>query len=279
LLSPLGFIISLLVLYIGLKDVRHLEAISRRLLILTGTIFVTFIAVFVSYIMGAEFDLEQVGIMVSVIIPAFFVFAFGKPLSANLRSELSLSLGVFLVLFGVFLSIFYDLFQWSVWYSPFWVIAGSVLIFISYEVHRLDILLMVRSLCVGAGAFIGIFCLVVLGSRFSDFSIFKIVGTLLWLFFSLLLVSLRFISFSKFEEILSALRTSLISGLGLLFALIGVILGINGRFMEAGVEFFIGIPIMWYGLLDVRKFANSKILLILYVLVSEVFSVLAFVLT
>ena len=103
----MGFILSLVVLYIGLKDVRHLEAISRRLLIITGTIFVTFIAVFVSYIMGAEFDLEQVGIMVSVILPAFFVFAFGKPLSANLRSELSLSLGTFLVLFGVFLSIFY----------------------------------------------------------------------------------------------------------------------------------------------------------------------------
>ena len=119
----------------------------------------------------------------------------------------------------------------------------------------------------------------VLGSGYSDFGIFKIASTLLWLVFSILLVSLRFISFSKFEEILSALRTSLISGLGLLFALIGIILGLNGRFMEAGVEFFIAIPIMWYGLLDVRKFANSKILLIIYVLASEVFSVLSYVLT
>jgi DNA-directed RNA polymerase subunit M/transcription elongation factor TFIIS len=279
LLSPLGFILSLILLYMGLKDVRHLEAISRRILIITGSIFVVFIAIFVSLVSGAEFELEQVGIMLSVILPAFGLFVFGKPLSENLRSELSLSLGVFLVLFGVFLSTFSDLFNWSMWYSPFWVIAGVVLIFVSYEIHRLDSLLVIRSVCVGAGAFSGIFCLVILSSWYSDLGIFKIISLLLWLVFSIILIAIRFLAFSTFEEFLAALKTSFITGLGLLFALIGIILALNGRLMEAGIEFFIGIPIMWYGLLDIRSLANSKIGIMLYVLAAEVFSVISFVFT
>jgi DNA-binding transcriptional regulator GbsR (MarR family) len=59
LLAPLGFIISLIIIYIGLKDVKHLEAMSRRLLVLTGTVFATFVALFVALTMGAEFDLER----------------------------------------------------------------------------------------------------------------------------------------------------------------------------------------------------------------------------
>lgn len=279
LLSPLGFILSLIFLYMGVKNVRHLEAISRRILLITGTIFVVFIAIFVSLVSGAEFELEQVGIMLSVILPAFGLFVFGKPLSENLRSELSLSLGVFLVLFGIFLSAFSDLSNWSLWYSPFWVIAGAILIFVSYEIHRLDSIMIIRSICVGAGAFFGIFCLVILSAWYQNLGIFKIISILLWLVFSIILVAIRFVSFSTFEEILSAMKTSLITGLGLLFALIGVILTINDRFMEAGVEFFIGIPIMWYGLLDVRDFANTKIMIMVYILGAEVFSVISFFLT
>jgi DNA-directed RNA polymerase subunit M/transcription elongation factor TFIIS len=279
LLAPLGFILSLIVLYIGLKDVRHLEAISRRLLIITGTIFVTFVATFVALILGAEFELEQAGTMAIVIFPAFGLFAFGKPLSSNLRSELSLSLGVFLVLFGVFLSVLSDIFQWSMWYSPFWVIAGAVMVFASYEIHRLDLLLMIRAVCVGGGAFSAIFCIVILNSWYSDFGIFKIVSILLWLLYSILLVALRFVSVSTFKEILSALKTSLLTGLGLLFILVGIFLVLNSRFMEAGVELFIGVPIMWYGLSDARRLAYPKLGIIVYVLAAEVFSVLSFILT
>jgi hypothetical protein len=61
--------------------------------------------------------------------------------------------------------------------------------------------------------------------------------------------------------------------------LIAIILGLRGRLMEAGVEFFIGIPIIWYGLQDSRHFGYSKLGLILYVMVSEIIAVLAFLLT
>lgn len=279
LLAPGGFIISLILLYSGLANVKHLEALSRRILFVIGTIFIIFIAIFVSLILGAEFELQDVGIIASVVLPAFFVFAFGKPISSKIRSELSLSLGVFLVLFGVFLAAFYELFSYSVWYSPFWVIAGSILLFTSYEVHKLSRILVIRSACTGAGAFAAIFCLVALNSWYSDLVIFKIISILLWFVFALFLVALRFVSITRFEHILTALRASLFSGIGLLFALVGIILALNERLMEAGVEFFLGIPIIWYGLMDCKKLTPLQLVLIIYILVIEVFSVLSFVLT
>jgi hypothetical protein len=279
LIAPVGFIASLVVLYIGLKDVKHLEFMSRRLLFVMSTVFMSFIVLFISLSLGAEYDYEEVAIMATVVLPAFFVLAFAKPLSPNLRSELSLSLGVFFVQFGVFISVYYELFSQSVWYSPFWVIAGSVLLFTSYEVHRLDRILVIRSVCVGIGSFMAIFCLVVLGSWYSELGFFKIVSIVLWLIFTLFLISLRFVSISVFERALSALRTSLFAGLGLLFVLVGVILALKGRLMQSGVEFFIGLPIMWYGLNNVKTMAFSQIGLIIYVLVAEVILVLSFVLT
>jgi DNA-binding MarR family transcriptional regulator len=279
LMAPLGFILSLIVIYVGLKDVKHLEAMTRRVLILTGTIFVSFVALFVALILGAEFDLERAGTLALVVFPAFGVFAFGKPLSSNLRSELSLSLGVFLALFGVFLSGFSDLLQWSIWYSPFWVIAGSTLIFVSYEVHKLDNLLITRSICVGAGAFCAIFCMVLLNTWRADLGTYRVIGILLWFIFCVFLILLRFVPLDVFKEMLYALKTSLLAGIGLLFMLVAVVLGIKGRLMEAGVEFFLGIPIIWYGFQDSRRFGYAKIGLILYVMASEIIAVLAFILT
>jgi DNA-binding PadR family transcriptional regulator len=279
LIAPLGFIISLGVLYVGLKDVKHLDFISRRLLFVLGTFFMTFIAVFVCLSLGAQYDLEEVGIMATVVLPAFFVLAFAKPLSPKMRSEISLSLGVFLLLLGVVISVYYELFSQSVWYSPYWVIAGSVLLFTSYEVHRLDRILVIRSGCVGVGSFMAIFCLVVLNAWYSELGIFKVAGIILWLVFMLFLIYLRFVGISTFETILTALKTSLLAGVGLLFVLVGIILGINGRLMQAGVEFFIGVPIMWYGLNNVRDLAFSQIAIILYVLAAEITLVLSLVLT
>jgi DNA-directed RNA polymerase subunit M/transcription elongation factor TFIIS len=279
LMAPAGFIISLVVLYVGLANVRHLEAVSRRILFVIGVIFIIFISIFVSLILGAEFELQDVGIIATVVLPAFFVFAFGKPISSKIRSELSLSLGVFFVLFGIFLSVFSDLFSYSFWYSPFWVIAGSILLFTSYEVHKLSRILVIRSVCLGVGAFAAIFCLVGLNSWYSDLGLYKIVSILLWFVFSLFLVALRFVSITSFEHTLTALRASLFSGIGLLFALVGIILALNERFMEAGVEFFLGIPIIWYGLLDGRNLTPLQLAVIIYILAIEVFSVLSFVLT
>jgi hypothetical protein len=273
LLAPGGFIVSLILLYLGLAKVKHLEALSRRILFVIGTVFIIFIAIFVSLTLGAEFELQDVGIIASVVLPAFL------PISSKIRSELALSLGVFLVLFGVFLSVFYDLFSYSFWYSPFWVIAGSILLFTSYEVHKLSKILVIRSVCVGGGAFLAIFCLVALSSWYSDLNIFKILSMLLWFAFSIFLVAIRFVSITSFESILTALRASLFSGIGILFGLVGIILGMNGRYMEAGVEFFLGLPIIYYGFYDCKKLSPLQLIVIIYILVIEVFSVLSFVLT
>jgi hypothetical protein len=120
---------------------------------------------------------------------------------------------------------------------------------------------------------------VILNAWRADLGTFRIMGILLWFIFCAFLVLLRFLPLDVFREMLYALKTSLLAGVGLLFMLVAIILGIRGRLMEAGVEFFLGIPIIWYGFQDSRRFGYAKIGLILYVMVSEVIAVLAFLLT
>lgn len=276
---PVGFIMSLVLLYIGLKDVRHLDAITRRILIVTGAIFASFIALFVGLMLDAEYDAEQAWIMASVVLPAFGVFIFGKPLAKSLRSELSLSLGVFLVIFGLFTIAFYDLFSWSAWFSPFWVIAGSIMVFTSYEIERLDKTFIVRAGCVGVGAFVAVFCLVILSSEYSTLGILKVISAVLWLLFGIFLVFMRFMRQESCEKSLKAMKSALLSGIGVLFVLVGILLALNGRYMECAVEFFIGVPLVCYGLANVREYAPSQIGMITFTIFSEVFTVFSFVLS
>lgn len=278
IIAPLGFIISLSVLYVGLKEVKHLDAITRRILVITGAFFVAFIALFLGLRLEAEYDPEQAWIMASVVLPAFGVLIFGKPLAKTLRSELSLSLGVFLVLFGVFSTIFHDLFSWSAWFSPFWVIAGAVMVFTSYEIERLDNILILRAICVGVGAFIAIFCAALIISDHYDLGPWKVSSLFLWFLLGVFLVLFRFLEKESYKKWFQVLRSTLLSGIGVLFILVGILLALYGRYMECGVEFFIGIPILWYGLVDVKEFESLQIGLIAFVIFSEIFSVFSFVL-
>lgn len=279
ILVLVGFILSLSLLYIGLMNVKHLDAITRRILIVVGAVFVSFIALFLGLMMGAEYHSEQAWLMASVVLPAFGVFVFGKPLAKTLRSELSLALGVFLILFGVFSIAFYELFSSSYWYSPFWVIAGALMVFTSYEIERLDKTFILRAACVGTGAFVAIFCFVVLISQYVTLGLLKSIGTFLWLVLGVYLVTLRFVSRQSCDRSLYAMKISLMVGIGVLFSLVGILLALNGRYMESAVEFFIGIPIIWYGISNAREFGASQTVLIAFVVFSEVFSILSFTLT
>jgi len=275
----LGFILSLSLLYIGLMNVKHLDAITRRILIVVSAVFVGFIVLFLGLMMEAEYNAEQAWLMASVVLPAFGVFVFGKPLAKTLRSELSLSLGVFLILFGVFSIAFYELFSSSSWYSPFWVIAGALMVFTSYEIEKLDKTFILRATCVGTGAFIAIFCFIVLISQYVSFGLLKSISAFLWLILGVDLVTLRFVSKQSCDRSLSAMKIALMIGIGVLFSLVGILLGLNGRYMESAVEFFIGIPIVWYGISNAKEFEASQIAFISFVIFSEVFSVLSFTLT
>jgi DNA-binding PadR family transcriptional regulator len=277
-LVPIGFVISLALLYIGLMEVKHLDAITRRILIVTGAIFVGFIALFVGVMLDAEYEAEEAWIMASVVLPAFGVFIFGKPLARSLRSELSLSLGVFLVLFGVFTIIFFEFFSWSAWYSPFWVIAGSMMMFTSYEIERLDRTFILRAVAVGVGAFVAIFCAVIIISEYSALGPWKVLSAFLWFLFGVFLVLFRFLEQESYEKSFQAMRSTLLSGLGVLFVLVGILLAMNGRYIECGVEFFIGIPIIWYGLVNVREYEPLQVGLISFVIFSEIFTVFSLVL-
>jgi DNA-directed RNA polymerase subunit M/transcription elongation factor TFIIS len=279
LLAPIGIIISLVLLYAGLKDVRHLNAMSRRVLFITGTIFVSFVALFSALILGASFESQEIGVMAMVIVPAFGFLILGRPISSDMRSELALSLGVFLVMFGLILFILSNLFPWPQSYSPFWIIAGAAFLFTSYEIHRLNRTLILRGISVGGGAFFALLCLAILNNWYSDLGPLKIISIILWLLVALFLVVMRFIKISSFERMFALFYMCLISGIGLLFALTGILFALSERFMEAGVEFFIGVPIMWYGLLDFRELSRLQLLGLVFVLATEAFSVFSFILT
>ncbi len=87
----------------------------------------------------------------------------------------------------------------------------------------------------------------------------------------------RFLEKDSYEKWFQVLRSTLLSGIGVLFILVGILLALNGRYMEFGVEFFIGVPILWYGLMDVKEYESLQIGLIAFVIFSEIVSVLSFV--
>jgi hypothetical protein len=63
-----------------------------------------------------------------------------------------------------------------------------------------------------------------------------------------------------------------------LFVLAGVVLALNDKLMVSVVEFFIGLPIIWYGLQDVREFSKFELGVVLFILFSEVVAALSFIL-
>jgi DNA-binding PadR family transcriptional regulator len=275
---PFGILISLVMLYEGLRNVRQLNEMTRRMLIVTGAVFAAFIAFIAGAIMGADYNGEEVGTMALVVFPAFAVFIFGKPLARDLRSELSLSLGVFLILFGSFLTAFYELFSWSAATSPFWVIVGAVMIYTSYEIEKLERTYLIRALCAGTGAFCAVFCAVILVAGYDSLGTFRIVGISLWLLVGILLVYTRFMDKERAESVFFAVKNALIAGLGVLFVLAGVVLALNDKLMVSVVEFFIGLPIIWYGLQDAREFSKFELGVVLFILFSEVVAALSFIL-
>ncbi|UCF08172.1 MAG: hypothetical protein JSW28_00320 [Thermoplasmata archaeon] len=277
-LMPFGLLISLVLLYQGLRNVTLLSEIARRIVIITGAAFAGFIALIFGLVFGADYDAEQAVTMALVVFPAFAVFIFAKPLSRDLRSELSLSLGIFLILFGAFLTAFHELLSWSAVFSPFWVIAGAVMIFTSYEIEKLERVYIIRGLCAGSGAFAAVFCALVLASGFDSLGLFKILGISLWLCVGILLVYTRFMEEGTCEDVFDALKSAFIAGLGTLFALAGVVLAVNGRLMVSVVEFFIGLPIIWYGLGNAKDYSSMQLAIIAFVLVSEVAAALSFIL-
>jgi hypothetical protein len=276
-LIPLGLLLSFLFLYIGLKDVKHLDAITRRIVIVTGAIFIAFVAFFLGLVADAKYDSEQAWIMASVVFPAFGVLIFGKPLAANIRSELSLSLGIFLVLFGIFTIAFHDMFSWQSSFSPFWVISGSVMIITSYEIEKLKRIFIYRGICVGVGAFMAIFSFIILISDYSSLGLLKITSVALWLIFGLFLVFMRFFSEDFFDNTLKSLNSALLFGLGTLFILIGILLAMNGRYMECGVELFIGAPIIWLGFSKIKKFEPLQVGIIIFIIALEIFTMFSLI--
>jgi hypothetical protein len=273
-----GFAISLSLLFLAFYDVKHLETMARRILILAGTLFLCFMAVFLGVLTDATYDSQQTLIMASVLLPAFGVFIFATPLSSELRSELSLSLGVFLVLFGIFLMIFTDLFSWSFSYSPFWVIAGAAMIMMSNEIAKLGKFYLLRALCMGTGSFMVAFCLIVIAD-YQTLGMLKTASVVLWIIIGAFLIIMRFQSEESGEKVLLALKGSLLMGLGILFVLVGVLLALNDRMMESVVEMFIGVPIAGLGAAEAQKFTRPQIAVVALIIVTEVLTVFSFAFT
>ena len=131
-------------------------------------------------------------------------------------------------------------------------------------------------MCAGVGAFIFVFCIIILVSQADELPLLKVVSVILGLFWGLLLLYVRAAGEESSKRMITTLKSSLVLGMGLLFILIGILLAINDKFMEGAVEFFIGIPIVWLGLSDARESEITHIGIMIFILVSEVIIVLSF---
>jgi hypothetical protein len=236
---------------------------------------VSFLTLFLGIMLDLEYDLEQVGVMAFVVLTAFGVFLSPKPLSKSHRSELSFSLGVFLVLFGIFSLAFHEMFSSQSSLSPFWAIAGAAMMLTSYEIERLDKIYIWRALCVGAGAFVAVFSAMILALGHSDLGLLKMLSAVLWLLLGLLLVSIGFMKERKSEKVFAALKSASFTSIGVVLAIVGVLLAVNGRFMECAVEFFISLPIIGYGLAGARKYEGFQLGIIAFIIASVVLSLLS----
>jgi DNA-binding MarR family transcriptional regulator len=272
----LGYLISIALLFIPLQNVKRLGGSTRRLLILTGIFFMCSVALFLGIMRDYEYELDQVSVMLAVLIPAFLILILKKPMSNQIRSEIALSLGFFLTLYGISSFLLPDLLSSSVSQSPFWVIAGAAMIMTSTEIKKLAQTQSLRAMCAGVGAFIFVFCILILVSQIDELPLIKVLSVILGLFWGLLLLYVRATSEESSDRMIYALKSSLIMGLGLLFILIGILLAINDKIMEGAVEFFIGIPVVWLGLSDARESEISHIGIMIFILVSEVIIVLSF---
>jgi hypothetical protein len=272
----LGYLISIALLFIPMQNVKRLGGSTRRLLILTGIFFMCSVALFLGIMRDYEYDQNQVSVMLAVLIPAFLILILAKPMSKQMRSEIALSLGCFLSLYGITSFLLPNLLSSSISQSPFWVIAGAAMIITSTEIKKLAQIQFLRAMCAGVGAFIFVFCIIILISKADELHIMHVVGVILGLFWGLLLLYVRAASEESGNSMIAALKSSLVLGLGLLFILIGVLLAINDKFMEGAVEFFIGLPIIWLGLSDARESEISHIGIMIFILVSEAIIVLSF---
>jgi DNA-binding MarR family transcriptional regulator len=272
----LGYLISIALLFIPLQNVKRLGGSTRRLLILTGIFFMCSVALFLGIMRDYEYDQNQVSVMLAVLIPAFLILIIAKPMSKQIRSEIALSLGCFLSLYGVSSFLLPDLLSSSVSQSPFWVIAGAAMIMTSTEIKKLTKIHFYRSLCAGVGAFIFVFCIIILVFQLDELPLMKVVSVILGLFWGILLLYVRAAGEESSKRMITTLKSSLVLGMGLLFILIGIFLAINDKFMEGAVEFFIGIPIVWLGLSDARENEISYISIMIFILVSEIIIVLSF---
>jgi DNA-binding MarR family transcriptional regulator len=274
-LAGVGLAVSLILLSLGIMNVRHLNAITRRVLIITSTIFVGFLTLFLGVMLDLEYELEQAGVMAFVVLPAFGVFIFGKPLAKSLRSELSYSLGIFLVLFGIFSMAFYEMFSSHASMSPFWVIAGAAMVLTSYEIERLDRIYIWRAICVGTGAFMAMFCVMIIVSGYSSLGMLKMISAALWLLLGFFLITMRFMRKRTSEKAFTAVKNALFMAVGVIFVLIGVLLALNDRYMECAVELFIGLPIIGYSLTMAKEYEGPQLGIIAFIIASVVLTLLS----
>ena len=247
LLSPLGFIFGLIFLFLGLREIVLLEKKVRTAALLTGSVLA--IAVVSFFLMIFDLiEISSIKDMVLIIAPVFAVLIFGKPIPKNVRSEISIILGIFLILFGISTSMFSSIFNWSRAYSPYWVIFGSISIIVSFEMERLEISKLKKSICASFGIFIILFSANILATSISNIDVLHFICVIVWLSFGSLLISTRFVNNSLAVQIMDTLRSSILFGIGLLFLLFAVVLLIRGKYAECVIEFLIGLPVAKYGL-------------------------------
>ena len=250
------------------------EVNDFRSLIL-GILFCYFFVFIFEKATGMRNDMESVYSFLIIIFPIYAIILSKKFLNLKIRTQISLTLGAFFILFGIFIPLPNKIFNWYDIYSAYWLIFGISLILIPHGFIQIDDLDNKRFISIGIFIFIAIF----LGSIIINENLDNVekISVFSWIFFFIILILLFL--FKPNESHILFMNFQYLS-IGTLFIFISVFLFSKEKYMESILEILIGLLMMGYSVKNLEM--KNKLLLIyksiviIFIIILEITTCLIF---
>lgn len=197
-------------------------------------------------------DLDSVFTFLLIVCPIYLLIIFGKIISKEIRAKISITFGTFFILFSIFIALPYKSFNWNLIYSPYYLIFGISLIIIGFEIKKFEEILIWSFGSIGIFIFIVLLCTAIILNK--ELKITEKFFTYIWLIFSSIISIFWLLKPKKMFKLFKNVPTFLI---GSFFILIGFFLIKNEKYIESLIEFFIGLPIIYYTLRNL-EFDNAE---------------------
>jgi len=268
-ITMLGLIFALIGFSVGFRRIVFTGTKGRRLILAMGIFFVAnFLLMLESMLFNfiVYLDITRVGPVILAMLGFLGLITLVKPINTKYRTELAFSVGIFCLLFGVFSGLLlpeYYLTNPFV-FAPFWILFGITCMVVGNELigkiqPKEKFTKIINYSIVGTGAFLFLTLLIrLIASEYeSELLHLSYISDLCWLGVGAYLISFRVVKKDYTTKMLAAIKISLPIGLGLLFILFGIFLGLMNKFIEGLVEIIIGAVVIRYGLTK-NIFSKSK---------------------